>query len=49
MQPVDPAELSPGEFGQAVRRAAENERAAIVVIDSVNGYLNAMPNERQSS
>ena len=46
VQPVDPAELSPGEFAQTVRRAAERDQAAIIVIDSINGYLNAMPNER---
>lgn len=45
VQQIDPAELSPGEFAAAVRRAAEEE-ASIVVIDSLNGYLNAMPAER---
>jgi circadian clock protein KaiC len=43
---LDPAELSPGEFAYAVRRATAEERARVVVIDSLNGYLNAMPNER---
>jgi circadian clock protein KaiC len=43
---VDPAELSPGEFAHAVRRAVERDRAAIVVLDSLNGYLKAMPGER---
>lgn len=42
---VDPAELSPGEFAGAVRNAAE-QGARIIVIDSLNGYLNAMPEER---
>ena len=44
---VDPAELSPGEFvhaGARGRRAID--RRAIIVIDSLNGYLNAMPDER---
>jgi circadian clock protein KaiC len=45
LQPVDPAELAPGEFVHAVRTAVE-QGAAIVVIDSLNGYLNAMPGER---
>src|SRR5262245_48313038 len=45
LQPVDPAELSPGEFAHAIRRAVEHDRAAVVVIDSLNGYLNAMPDE----
>jgi circadian clock protein KaiC len=39
---VDPAELSPGEFTHAVCRAAD-AGARVVVIDSLNGYLNAMP------
>jgi circadian clock protein KaiC len=46
LQQVDPAELSPGEFVHAIRRAVEQQGAAIVVIDSLNGYLNAMPEER---
>ena len=43
---VDPAELSPGEFAHAIRRAVERDGAAVVIIDSLNGYLNAMPEER---
>jgi circadian clock protein KaiC len=46
VQPVDPAELSPGEFAHAIRAAVEDHRAAVVVIDSLNGYMNAMPEER---
>jgi circadian clock protein KaiC len=46
LQQVNPAELSPGEFAHAIRRAVERQRASIVVIDSLNGYLNAMPEER---
>ena len=46
---VDPAELSPGEFAHTVRMAAEGVEGApakIVIIDSLNGYINAMPEER---
>jgi circadian clock protein KaiC len=43
---IDPAELSPGEFAHCIRQAVEKQKAAIVVIDSLNGYLNAMPDER---
>jgi circadian clock protein KaiC len=43
---VDPAELSPGEFAHAIRRQVEEHQASIVVIDSLNGYLAAMPDER---
>jgi circadian clock protein KaiC len=46
VQQVDPAELSPGEFVHKIRQAVEHDHAAIVVIDSLNGYLNAMPGER---
>jgi circadian clock protein KaiC len=42
---VDPAEMSPGEFAHLVRLAVE-QGARMVVIDSLNGYLNAMPDER---
>jgi len=46
VQPVDPSELSPGEFFHVVRDAVESRNARIIVIDSLNGYLNAMPEER---
>lgn len=43
---VDPAELSPGEFAHRIRDAVEQDGVRTVVIDSLNGYLNAMPEER---
>jgi circadian clock protein KaiC len=43
---IDPAELSPGELSHAIRDAVEQDDARIVVIDSLNGYLNSMPEER---
>jgi circadian clock protein KaiC len=43
---VDPAELSPGELIHAIRNAVERDQVKLVVIDSLNGYLNAMPEER---
>ncbi len=46
IQQVDPAELSPGEFAQRVRDAVEQDNVRVVIIDSLNGYLNAMPDER---
>ena len=46
---VDPAELTPGEFGQRICEAVEKGGARCVVIDSLNGYLNAMPGERYLS
>lgn len=45
VQQVDPAELSPGAFAHEVRRAVE-AGARLIVIDSLNGYLSAMPEER---
>ncbi len=45
-QQIDPAELSPGEFAAIVRRKVEQDNARIIVIDSLNGYLNAMPDSR---
>jgi circadian clock protein KaiC len=45
-QQIDPAELSPGEFAANVRESVERDNARIIVIDSLNGYLNAMPDER---
>lgn len=43
---IDPAELSPGEFVHAIRNAVRDLSVQVVVIDSLNGYLNAMPDER---
>ncbi len=43
---VDPAEMGPGEFVASVDRSVVEDRTRVVVIDSLNGYLNAMPEER---
>ncbi|MBK1614335.1 circadian clock protein KaiC [Rubrivivax gelatinosus] len=43
---LDPAEVSPGEFAHAVRQAVELDQARVVIIDSLNGYFNAMPGGR---
>jgi circadian clock protein KaiC len=42
---IDPAELSPGEFANDVRRHVE-QGVRTVVIDSLNGYRNAMAEEK---
>lgn len=42
---VDPAELSAGEFAANVKRAVEDESAQLIVIDSLNGYLQSVPEE----
>jgi circadian clock protein KaiC len=44
LRQIDPTELSPGEFVAAVRADVESG-TRMVVIDSLNGYLNAMPHE----
>lgn len=43
---VDPAELSPGELAFNIKRAVEEEGVRFVYIDSLNGYLHAMGDER---
>jgi circadian clock protein KaiC len=47
IEQVDPAEVSPGEFTARVRREVEQRNARMIVIDSLNGYLAAMPQEQQ--
>ncbi|HYI92105.1 MAG TPA: ATPase domain-containing protein [Bryobacteraceae bacterium] len=42
---VDPVELSPGHFVSRVRAEVQNNHASLVVIDSLNGLLAAMPGE----
>jgi circadian clock protein KaiC len=46
LRQVDPAELTPGEFVYAVRDLVESSGIRMVVIDSLSGFLNAMPSER---
>jgi circadian clock protein KaiC len=46
VQQVDPAEMSPGELAHSIRQTVEERHVAVIVIDSLNGYLNAMPDER---
>ena len=43
---VEPAELSPGEFAHEVARAVDEHGTRMIVIDSINGYMQAMPEER---
>jgi circadian clock protein KaiC len=43
---VDPAEMGPGEFVANVSRSVFENQTRVVIIDSLNGYLNAMPEER---
>jgi circadian clock protein KaiC len=43
--PIDPAEFTPGELAHRIRMQVE-AGARVVVLDSINGYLNALPEER---
>lgn len=45
IEQVDAAELSPGEFAHMVRKRVDEEGIKAVVIDSLNGYQAAMPEE----
>lgn len=47
IEQVDAAELAPGEFAQRVRTCVDERGARTVVIDSLNGYQAAMPEEKQ--
>lgn len=52
LRQIEPAELSPGEFASAVRRAVEGKDesgrpASLIVIDSLSGYLLSMAEEKQ--
>jgi circadian clock protein KaiC len=45
LEQVDAAEMTPGEFSQRVRSCVEEQGARTVVIDSINGFQAAMPEE----
>jgi circadian clock protein KaiC len=42
---MDPAAISPGELAFRIRESVEQEGARVVILDSLNGYINAMPDE----
>jgi circadian clock protein KaiC len=45
LEPIDPAEMSPGQFAQAVEHAVTQRAVQLVIIDSLSGYVHAMPDE----
>ncbi|MDB5719112.1 MAG: kaiC [Sphingomonas bacterium] len=45
LEQIDAAEMTPGELAQRVRRCVEERDAQTVVLDSINGYQAAMPEE----
>lgn len=46
VEQMDPAEISPGELAHRIRQSVVHQQTRMVVIDSINGYLNSMPVER---
>lgn len=46
IQTIDPADIAPGEFASRVQHSVALDGARVVIIDSLNGYLNAMPEDR---
>jgi len=47
LRQLDAAEVAPGQFAAMVREQVEEHDAKVVLIDSLNGYLAAMPQEQQ--
>jgi circadian clock protein KaiC len=45
VQQVDPAEIAPGELANQITHAVDKQGVRMVVLDSLNGYVNAMPQE----
>jgi circadian clock protein KaiC len=43
---IDPAEITPGHFASMVVEAVEREDIKMIVIDSLSGYINSMPEEK---
>jgi circadian clock protein KaiC len=46
LRKVDPAELTPGQFASLLREASDKDKVDLVVIDSLNGYIHAMPEQQ---
>jgi circadian clock protein KaiC len=46
LRQIEPTEMSPGEFAQDIVSAVESEDVKLIVLDSINGYMQAMPAER---
>ncbi len=47
IEQIDPAEISPGEFAARIQTEVEQRGSRMIVIDSLNGYMAAMPQEQQ--
>jgi circadian clock protein KaiC len=46
VQQIEPTQMSPGEFANEVVRAVEQQGVRLLIIDSINGYMKSMPEER---
>ena len=46
IRPINTAELSPGEFAEHVRQQVQERGVKVVTIDSLTGYISAMPDEQ---
>jgi circadian clock protein KaiC len=46
LRQVDAAELSPGQFVHEIRGLIEKQEVKLAIVDSLNGFLNAMPGEK---
>lgn len=47
LRQIDPAEISPGQFAAMVLEEVEQRDAKLIIVDSLNGYVSAMPQEKQ--
>lgn len=46
LEQIEPTQMSPGEFANDVVRSVEQEGVRLIIIDSINGYMKSMPEER---
>jgi circadian clock protein KaiC len=46
LEQIEPTQMSPGEFANDVVNAVENDGVRLIIIDSINGYMKSMPEER---
>jgi len=46
LRQIEPTQMSPGEFANDVVQAVEQDGVRLIIIDSINGYMKSMPEER---
>lgn len=42
---IDPAQIPPGKLADSIVRSVERDKTRMIILDSLNGYVNAMPSE----